>query len=114
MCGLDLGSIGLMVRAVPLGFSVVELALELVELFELEPTRCRDLPCLRDSLENEDERLPSPLSAGVSASPMHLILTSTLPPAGVNFKLLLTRLMITWRIRCVSPQRHMSFNLPVP
>lgn len=102
-----------MLKAVPLTGSEVEPPLELTDGFELLFVRCRPLPCRLDSFENDDDLLPS-FAGGVSTSPIHLMRTSTRPPAGVNLTLLLTRLMMTWRMRCWSPHRHISFNLPVP
>lgn len=45
----------------------------------------------------DDDALLSSLD---SISAMHRIRTMTLPPAGVNFKLLLTKLIKTCNIRC--------------
>ena len=46
------------------------------------------------------EALRAAMMGSGSVSPTHFIRTVTLPPGGVNFKLLLTRLMTTCRIRC--------------
>jgi hypothetical protein len=48
------------------------------------------------------------------ASPTHRMVRVTEPPGGVNLRLLDTKLMTTWRMRCWSPYRIMSFNLPRP
>jgi hypothetical protein len=48
-------------------------------------------------------------SGETSASPRQRIFTETVPPSGVNFKELLTRLMITWMILCWSPQRLLKW-----
>lgn len=88
---------GLIRRAVPFAGFVALLALEtfremIGELFDPEPARdCRDARC-EPYLDPNESR---PGSYEASASPRHRIFTETLPPSGVNFKELLTRLMIT-------------------
>ena len=92
---------GLMDNAVPplSGEAGAVVALELAECVDPEPPppRCRLRPTRPDPVfEKDDLRLSSPLPCGTS--PRHRIRSSTLPPAGVNFKLLLTKLMMTCRI----------------
>lgn len=107
---------GLIKRAVPCGLGPLEDGfLETWEVFDPDPFRCRFLDvrcelCL-DCFDPIEFRLPSETD---SASPKHFILTSTFPPSGVNFREFETKLMITCSIRCWSPHRHMSFNLPIP
>src|SRR5688572_4031426 len=87
-------------------------ALGFIELADPEPTRCRVRPARCDpDLEKDEVRLLSLIS---SFSTTHRILSTTLPHAGVNFKLLFTRLIMTCKMRCWSPQRHMSLSLPTP
>ncbi len=112
--GVYLGSIGFIMRAVPPDFPSPELDgfLDIWELLDRESFCLRPLGDRCElCLEPIEFLLPSEVD---SASPKHLIRTSTFPPSGVNFRLLLTRLIMTWRILCWSPQRHMSFNRPVP
>ena len=103
---------GLMARAVPDFLLCVTCDEALAECVEDDPTRWRARPALLEpAFDSDDVRLSSLIC---STSPRHLILTSTFPPAGVNLRLLLTRLIMTCKIRCWSPQRHMSFNRPTP
>lgn len=90
------GSRGLMASAVP---PVTEMA----DCCELELARRLPWFCLDVLLDSDFLLLSS--SSSCSISPMHRIRSCTVPPAGVNFKLLLTRFIITCRIRCWSPRR---------
>jgi hypothetical protein len=87
-----------MERAVPapLNFWVELRPAEPPEFAELALPRCRGRPgreLFREFFEIDDARLS--FSGNDSASPRHLMRTETLPLWGVNFRLLLTKLMIT-------------------
>lgn len=112
--GVAEGSIGLINKAVPTGFGEEPVTFDICEIFDPESSLCRCLdarwepwrePCREPCRELCFDPMDCLLPSEVSASPRHLIRTSTFPPLGVNLRLLLTRLIITWRILCWSPQR---------
>ena len=111
-CGVALSSKGFIASAVPPLGATFAMLLDCAEMVDPDPTLCLLRPALSEFRLEKDDVLLS--SLGVSTSLTHRILSSTFPPAGVNFKLLLTRLIMTCNMRCWSPQRHMSLSLPVP
>ena len=94
---------GLMESAVPSVCDCVWLAIGsplavVVDRWDPDPFRIREPPARPEGVLDAVDDMPSS-SLALSISPRHRMRTSIVPPAGVNLRLLLTRLIITYRGR---------------